>query len=114
MYGMKTPRSTWQVDLPSRLAKSNGGAMESAKERIKDIIRILRREYPKARTALRHGSAFELLVSTILSAQCTDERVNKIAPGLFKRYKGPQNFARAKQSVLETEILRLWLLRLIP
>jgi endonuclease III len=78
--------------------------MQSANRRIIKIIKILRAEYPKAKTALRHKSAFELLVSTILSAQCTDERVNKITPGLFKKYKTPLDFARLKQADLEKEI----------
>ena len=78
--------------------------MKSPKERIKDIVKVLRKEYPKSRTALRHKSAFELLVSTILSAQCTDERVNRITPPLFKKFKGPRGFAAAKQAVLEKEI----------
>ncbi|MFH1593555.1 MAG: endonuclease III [Candidatus Omnitrophota bacterium] len=78
--------------------------MQSAEARITKIIKLLRKEYPKARTALRHKSPFELLVSTILSAQCTDERVNKITPQLFKKYKGPSGFARTRRSVLEKEI----------
>jgi len=78
--------------------------MKLAKERIKNIVKILRKEYPKSRTALRHKSAFELLISTILSAQCTDERVNRITPPLFKKFKGPHGFAAAKQAVLEKEI----------
>ncbi|MGB2705496.1 MAG: endonuclease III [Candidatus Omnitrophota bacterium] len=78
--------------------------MKPAKERITDIIKILRREYPGPATALGRRSAFELLVSTILSAQCTDERVNKITPHLFKKYKTPGDFARVKQAVLEKEI----------
>ncbi|UCD54739.1 MAG: endonuclease III [Candidatus Omnitrophota bacterium] len=78
--------------------------MKAAKERIGRIIRILRKAYPKSKTALRNRSPFELLVSTILSAQCTDERVNKITPGLFKKYKNPRDFARVKQAVLEKKI----------
>jgi endonuclease-3 len=78
--------------------------MKPAKERIKDIIKILRRKYPKAKTALRHKSPFELLVSTVLSAQCTDERVNKITPALFRKYRTQRDFARARQAVLEKEI----------
>ena len=78
--------------------------MKPQKERITEIVRILRKGYPKTRAALRHRSAFGLLVSTILSAQCTDERVNKITPGLFKRYRTPRDFARAKQALLEKEI----------
>lgn len=78
--------------------------MKPAKERIKEIIKILHKEYPNTRTALKHKSAFELLVSTILAAQCTDERVNKITPGLFKKYKNPKGFSKAKQSTLEKEV----------
>jgi len=78
--------------------------VKPAKERIGGIIKILRRSYPKARTSLRHRSAFELLVSTILSAQCTDARVNKITPALFKKYKTPRDFACAGQSHLEKEV----------
>ena len=78
--------------------------MKPAKDRIGDIIAILDREYPNAKTALRHKSAFELLVSTILSAQCTDERVNKITPGLFRKYKDARGFANARQQAMEKEV----------
>lgn len=78
--------------------------MKPAKERIIDIIRILRKAYPQSRTALRHENPFQILIATILSAQCTDERVNKITPALFKKYKNASDFAKAKQVVLEKEI----------
>jgi len=78
--------------------------VKPAKERAPGIVKALRGEYPGAKTALRHKSPFELLVSTILSAQCTDKRVNKITPGLFRKYKNPGGFARLKQGVLEKEI----------
>lgn len=78
--------------------------MKPPQTKVKEIIKILRKAYPRPKTALRHKSAFELLVSTILSAQCTDERVNKITPFLFKKYKGPRDFAQTKQAVLEREI----------
>ncbi|MBL7157442.1 MAG: endonuclease III [Candidatus Omnitrophica bacterium] len=78
--------------------------MKRAKDRTKEIIKILRKKYPKARATLKHKSAFELLISTILSAQCTDERVNRITPDLFRKYKNPRDFARARQTVLEKEI----------
>ena len=78
--------------------------MKPAKERISGIIEIFHSEYPEAKTALQHKSPFELLVSTILSAQCTDKRVNKITPGLFRKHKNPGGFARLKQGVLEKEI----------
>ena len=78
--------------------------MKPAGKRIVDIIKILRKNYPRSRTALHHNSPFEILISTILSAQCTDKRVNKITPVLFKKYKTARGFARAKKPVLEQEI----------
>lgn len=78
--------------------------MIPAKDRIKDIIKILRKTYPRLRTALNHDSPFRLLVSTILAAQCTDKRVNKVTPSLFKKYKTIADFAKAKQSGLRQDI----------
>ena len=70
-----------------------------------DTIRAaLRREYPDTPCPLRHRNAWELLVATILSAQCTDERVNAVTPGLFRRYPGPAAFAGADQEELQREI----------
>lgn len=71
---------------------------------INKIIDILRRNYPDSRTALGHKNPFELLVATILSAQCTDERVNKVTARLFKKYKGPADFVRAERGELEKDI----------
>jgi endonuclease-3 len=78
--------------------------MQSAKERIGDIIKILRKNYPATCTALNFETPLQILVATILSAQCTDERVNKITPALFKKYPSAKEFARAKQEDLETEV----------
>ncbi|MBU4377371.1 MAG: endonuclease III [Candidatus Omnitrophica bacterium] len=78
--------------------------MKSRKDRIKPVIRILRKKYPFPRTSLRHKNVFHLLVATILSAQCTDERVNKITPGLFKKYNTISAFACARRSSLEKDI----------
>lgn len=75
-----------------------------AADRVSDIVRILRKTYPGSRTALAFKTPIQLLVATILSAQCTDARVNKITPGLFKKYKSVKDFAGAKQSTLEQEI----------
>ena len=65
------------------------------------IIAGLQKEFPKASCSLDHKNPFELLVATILSAQCTDERVNRVTPALFARYKSPQAFAAAKTEELE-------------
>jgi endonuclease-3 len=73
-------------------------------ERLQKIFAALDQLFPQAECALQHENAFQLLVSTILSAQCTDERVNKVTPGLFQKYPTPQDFAALSQPVLEKEI----------
>ena len=78
--------------------------MLSAKERIPDIIKIFRKHYPATCTALHFETPLQILVATILSAQCTDERVNMITPSLFKKYPTAQEFAKARQEELELEI----------
>lgn len=78
--------------------------MDPAKKRIGRIIEILRREYPASRTALEFNTPLQILVATILAAQCTDERVNQITPALFKKYPGGADFARADRAELEREI----------
>ena len=60
--------------------------------------------YPNATCALHHKSPWELLVATILSAQCTDKRVNEVTPGLFAKYPTPRDFAAARQEVLANDI----------
>jgi endonuclease-3 len=67
-------------------------------------IRVLKRLYPGARTALDYQTPFQLLVATILSAQCTDERVNMVTPGLFRRFRGPRDFAEAEAGEVEEAI----------
>ncbi len=79
-------------------------ASAPATERIDEIIRRLHRAYPDAICALDHNNAFELLVATILSAQCTDERVNKVTPALFARYPTPLAFAEADITELEQAV----------
>lgn len=73
-------------------------------QRLGIIFDELDRLFPSAECALKHSNAFQLLVATILSAQCTDERVNKVTPALFARYPGPSDFARLDQEVLEEDI----------
>lgn len=68
------------------------------------IASILRQRMPTANMELAHRSPWELLVATILSAQCTDQRVNQVTPALFKRYRGPRDFAEAKPAELESLI----------
>ncbi|HQJ75380.1 MAG TPA: endonuclease III [Bacteroidota bacterium] len=77
---------------------------EEKKERAKKIISILKKEYPEAKTKLIFKNPFQLLISTILSAQCTDDRVNEVTKELYKKYKTPEDFANAKIEELEKEI----------
>jgi endonuclease III len=72
--------------------------------RVTKICRILKAAYPDVKTQLKHHNAFELLVATILSAQCTDRQVNAVTPGLFKHLNTPQGFATVSQKKLESLI----------
>jgi endonuclease III len=72
--------------------------------RVKAILRGLRRSRPDARVELQYGSPFELLVATILSAQCTDARVNQVTPELFRRFPTPQAMADAPPDEIEAII----------
>ncbi len=74
------------------------------KERVAEILRRLERMYPNATCALHHSNPWELLVATILSAQCTDKRVNEVTPGLFRKYPTPQDFAATRPEVLAEDI----------
>lgn len=78
--------------------------LSARRTRARKIIRRLAGEYPGAKTALLHGNPLELLVATILSAQCTDERVNKVTPALFRRYRTAEEFANASRPELESMI----------
>ena len=75
-----------------------------APERVREILKRLDERYPKATCALHHKSAWELLVATILSAQCTDARVNMVTPVLFDKYPTVQHFAALKPEELEPDI----------
>src|SRR5256885_10564086 len=73
-------------------------------ERVHDILKRLDKTYPGATCALHHRSAWELLVATILSAQCTDIRVNMVTPELFRKYPTPQALAKMKPEQIEDDI----------
>lgn len=74
------------------------------KKRARDIVRRLRKAIPDHRIALCFKNPLELLVATILSAQCTDQRVNMVTPALFKKYKTAADYAKADPAVFENEI----------
>jgi len=77
---------------------------EDASERVREIIRILKRTYPDARTSLNFDTPFQLLVATVLAAQCTDVKVNEVTKTLFPKYPTPADFANADPRELEREI----------
>jgi len=79
-------------------------AAAKRKTQARKIIARLKREYPDATCALQHHSALELVVATILSAQCTDARVNMVTPHLFAKYRTAADYAAADPRVLEKEI----------
>jgi endonuclease-3 len=81
-----------------------GESQRARRDRAARIVRHLARAYPDAKIALRQRNAFQLLIATILSAQCTDERVNEVTPVLFRRYPKPADLADAEPSELETII----------
>lgn len=74
------------------------------KVRAKKIFDLLKEEYPDAKIALNFSSPFQLLVATILSAQCTDQRVNIVTKELFKKYKSPKDFLNVSDEELEKDI----------
>ena len=76
----------------------------NSKDRVKRIIEILEKDYSDARTALVFSSPVELLVATVLSAQCTDERVNRVTEDLFKKYRSAEDYARVDLAELEGDI----------
>ena len=81
--------------------------MEAAVERKKragQIVRLLKKEYPAARCSLNYSNPLELLVATILSAQCTDERVNLVTAELFRKYRTAEDYAAAPAAELERDI----------
>ena len=77
---------------------------EPVEKRVEQIIEILAGEYPDAKTALHFTNPLELLVAAVLSAQCTDERVNKVTRDLFKKYRSAADYARTELAELEEDI----------
>lgn len=78
--------------------------MERRAKRAKEIVRRLAREYPGARCWLDYRTPFELFVATVLSAQCTDKRVNEVTKTLFRKYKTPADYSGAPTGELENDI----------
>ena len=77
---------------------------EELTKRTREIIRKLKRAYPGAKCSLNHSNAFELLIATILSAQCTDDRVNIVTADLFRKYRKPEDYLKVSPRELEKDI----------
>lgn len=76
----------------------------SSSTKILDIIKLLKKAYPDAKIALNYSNSLELLIATMLSAQCTDERVNQVTKLLFKKYRAVEDYAKADLKELEADI----------
>jgi endonuclease-3 len=86
--------------MPKKAKESS----DDLKRRARKIVTGLRKRYNGAATALRHSSPYELLIATVLAAQCTDKKVNEVTPELFRKYKSPADFAAARKTTLENII----------
>jgi endonuclease-3 len=86
------------------MAKATSKTLETRRQRVKKILPILKRTYPQAKCSLNHSNPLELIVATILSAQCTDERVNIVTKDLFKKFRSAEDYARVPQEELEKDI----------
>jgi endonuclease III len=96
------PAEQFTATPPSKVPKPKTAA--ERKQRIGKILEGLDKLYPNATCALNHSSPWELLVATILSAQCTDVRVNQVTPGLFRKYPTMTDFASVSQEELANDI----------
>jgi endonuclease-3 len=86
------------------MAKTMNKKLDERRRRVKEILPILKRTYPDAKCTLDYRTPLQLLVATILSAQCTDERVNLVTKELFKKYKSAADFANSPDGELEKDI----------
>jgi endonuclease III len=88
----------------NRITMAKRESLEELKLRTRAIIRRLKRNFPDAKCSLNHTNPFELLVATILSAQCTDERVNIVTADLFRKYRKPEDYLKVSPRELEKDI----------
>lgn len=90
--------------MPSKSKVKKPRTAKERKDRVAKILEHLDEMFPNVTCALHHRNAWQLMVATILSAQCTDERVNKVTPGLFKKYSTVKDFAAVSQEELAEDI----------
>jgi endonuclease-3 len=100
---LKAPSSPRKAKV-SRAGSANPKVAGTNPQRVQAILQMLDEAYPKVNCALVHDNAFQLLIATILSAQCTDERVNQVTKPLFVKYPTPKDFAHANPAELEQDI----------
>jgi len=106
---IRSPKSADETEdsWPKPMTKKKRIVRESLEElakRTREIIRKLKRTYPGAKCSLNHSNPFELLIATILSAQCTDERVNIVTADLFRKYRKPEDYLKVPPRELEKDI----------
>jgi endonuclease-3 len=89
---------------PARKARRRKETLDEKRRRASSVLRRLARAYPDARCSLDYSNPLELLVATILSAQCTDVRVNMVTPALFRKYRTAADYSRAPAGELENDI----------
>src|ERR1700740_688374 len=100
----KKAKQTSRKSKTSKVAAKSASGLKTDPKRVAAILRKLDEAYPNAVCELNHENAFQLLIATILSAQCTDVRVNQVTATLFKKYRTPEAFAHANPSELEQDI----------
>ena len=91
-------------DRPERSRMGRNIDKTEAASRVRKIFPILRKTYPQAKIALKSSNPLEMLIATILSAQCTDERVNMVTKDLFKKYTSPEDWVKADIKQIESDI----------
>src|SRR5881394_916128 len=102
--GLKQKAVAPSIGKAAKPEKTSAKYNPTSPERVREILQRLAEMYPTAKCALHHSNAWELLVATILSAQCTDVRVNMVTPILFKKYPTVHDFAALKPEQLEPDI----------
>src|SRR5437762_4224231 len=102
--GLKQKAVAPSIGKAAKPEKTSAKYNPTSPERVREILQRLGQMYPQAKCALHHSNAWELLVATILSAQCTDVRVNLVTPILFEKYPTVQDFAALKPEQLEPDI----------
>jgi len=102
--GYDISNMTTKLTAQGKIGNTSKIDFKSLKTRTQKIIQLLKRAYPDAKCSLNHSNAFELLIATILSAQCTDERVNIVTADLFRKYRKPEDYLKVPASELQSDV----------